>query len=72
MHHCLNLNLLITKDGQHGLKKAGYATNPNYAHKLIDLDRTIQPLKTSNNEAIARMNGKFSGTAYIGTQRKST
>jgi LysM repeat protein len=45
------------KGWAHGLKKAGYATNPNYAHKLIDLIERFN-LEDINNEAIARMNGK--------------
>lgn len=44
------------KGWAHGLKKAGYATNPKYAHQLIDLIERYN-LVDINNEAIARMNG---------------
>jgi LysM repeat protein len=51
------LPLTDYKGWAHGLKKAGYATNPNYAHKLIELIERYD-LNSINNEAIARMNGK--------------
>lgn len=50
------LDVTDYKGWAHGLKKAGYATNPNYAHKLIDLIERYN-LEAINNEAIARMNG---------------
>ncbi len=50
------LDVTDYKGWAHGLKKAGYATNPNYAHKLIDLIERYN-LEAVNNEAIARMNG---------------
>lgn len=45
------------KGWAHGLKKAGYATNPSYASKLIDLIERYN-LMEINSEAIAVMNGK--------------
>lgn len=50
------LDVTDYKGWAHGLKKAGYATNPKYAHKLIDLIERYN-LEAINNEAIARMNG---------------
>ncbi|OQB65857.1 MAG: Exo-glucosaminidase LytG precursor [Bacteroidetes bacterium ADurb.Bin141] len=50
------LDVTDYKGWAHGLKKAGYATNPHYAHKLIDLIERYN-LEAINNEAIARMNG---------------
>ncbi len=35
--HLFELDITDYKGWSHGLKKAGYATNPGYAHKLIDL-----------------------------------
>ncbi len=45
------------KGWAHGLKKAGYATNPIYAQKLIDLIERYN-LVSINNDALARMEGK--------------
>lgn len=56
------LDVTDYKGWAHGLKKAGYATNPNYAHKLIDLIERYN-LEAINNEAIARMNGAPANTA---------
>ncbi|MCB0848502.1 MAG: glucosaminidase domain-containing protein [Bacteroidetes bacterium] len=56
------LDVTDYKGWAHGLKKAGYATNPNYAHKLIDLIERYN-LEAVNNEAIARMNGAPANTA---------
>lgn len=50
------LDVTDYKGWAHGLMKAGYATNPKYAHKLIDLIERYN-LEAINNEAIARMNG---------------
>ncbi|MBL7924069.1 MAG: glucosaminidase domain-containing protein [Bacteroidia bacterium] len=36
-HFLFELEITDYKGWSHGLKKAGYATNPGYAHKLIDL-----------------------------------
>lgn len=56
------LDVTDYKGWAHGLKKAGYATNPNYAHKLIDLIERYN-LEAINNEAIARINGAPSNAA---------
>ncbi len=45
------------KGWAHGLKRAGYATNPHYASKLIELIERYN-LMEINTEAIAVMNGK--------------
>ena len=49
----LNWLLLTIRDGQKGLKKAGYATNPKYPELLIKIieDNQLQQVRQANGRS---------------------